>query len=192
MLPTIMQPSDPTALQRAIKFLGHLSVAHVALLALSCAPTVPAQHVATTAVPEQPTASPLPVASTSAPSGPMFSPTTFQELHAVATADRLLAVVRCNDATITAPGSRSERHDFRTTALHISALASAGLMIHHELQLTHFAQGATAMKRGQLYLIAAYREAANSPLNLVQAIAVDAASADAALKNGEREAAKHW
>lgn len=122
----------------------------------------------------------------------MFSATTFQELRAVAAADRLLAVVRCDDATITAPGSRSERHTFRTTLQQHSALASAGLPLNQDLALTHFAQGAAVMQRSKHYVIAAYREAGNSPLTLVQAIAVDAASADATLQAAERDAAKHW
>jgi hypothetical protein len=122
----------------------------------------------------------------------MFSATTFQELRAVAVADRLLAVVRCNDVTITAPGSRSERHTFRTTVQQSAALASAGLPLNHDLTLTHFAQGAAVMQRTQHYVIAAYRESANDPLTLVQAIAVDAANADATLQAAERDAATYW
>ena len=48
------------------------------------------------------------------------------------------------------------------------------------------------MQRTQHYVIAAYREAINDPLTLVQAIAVDAATADATLQAAERDAAKHW
>lgn len=115
----------------------------------------------------------------------MFKETTYEELTALAPADRMIAAVRCEATSLHDRGSRSERV-LLTTRL----LAGADkIAFDAPLRFTRYTQGDALMKVGDVYLIAAYRGEWLPAWNLVEHVALDAANAAAAIGAAQAELA---
>lgn len=113
----------------------------------------------------------------------VFAPTTYEELSPYAPADRLIAVVRCEEVAVAAQGSRSERQDVRGVLL-----AGRGQQGSTVL-LRRYAQGPAIMALGSTYLVAMYRETASGPWTLVEHRRIEATAAQPELERAEAEAA---
>jgi hypothetical protein len=116
---------------------------------------------------------------------PMFQATTYDELLALPEADRMIAAVQCEEAALVNRGSRSERALLTVRVLH----GAENVKYEAPMRLTRYTQGDTLMKRGEVYLVVAYRGEWLPAWNLVDLKPVDRADAAAALHSALDELA---